>query len=117
MDWSLVLASQDIPAVISQSQETGWALLVEPQDYERARNAIRQYRLENRRWGWRQPIPWAAATFHWGSLGWCFLLILMHWITFNGLDFLRQTGRFDSAAAAHGQWWRAFTAILLHADL
>jgi len=117
MDWSLVLASQDIPAWITEFEKTGWALVVEPQDYERARSAIRQYRLENRHWGWRQTIPWSEATFHWGSLGWCFLLMLVHWSTWNGLDSLTARGEFDSAAAARGEWWRAFTAVLLHFDL
>src|SRR5512137_3026328 len=117
MDWSLVLASQDIPATIVQSDPTGWALLVEPGDYERAREAIRLYRLENRRWGWRQPIPWSEATFHWGSVGWCLLLIAVHWLTLTDFAGFRVSGQFDSAAAARGEWWRAFTAVLLHADL
>ena len=117
MDWSLVLASQDIPTTIVQSDEGGWGLAVEAPDYERALEAIRLYRLENRRWHWRQTIPWSEATFHWGALGWCLLLVLIHWLTLNRLPDFRIDAQFDSALVAGGQWWRAFTAILLHADV
>lgn len=117
MDWSLVLASQDIPAIIVQSSPTGWALQVEPADYARAIDAIRLYRLENRRWAWRQPVPWIHTTFHFGSLGWCLLLVLVHWWTFGQTSGFRANGQFASEQVAQGQWWRAFTAILLHQDL
>jgi rhomboid protease GluP len=117
MDWSLVLASQEIAATILEHPENGWALEVQPEDYTRALAAIRQYRLENRKWGWRQPIPWSDATFHWGALGWCGFLILVYWMTEYRAAEFHDRARFDSAAAAAGQWWRAFTAILLHADL
>jgi membrane associated rhomboid family serine protease len=117
MDWSLVLASQDIPATIIQTAEAGWALVVEPQDYERALGAIRQYRVENRHWAWRQPIPWSGATFHYGAVGWCFLLILVHWLTLNRLPDFAMAGALNSTKALNGEWWRVFTAILLHNDL
>jgi rhomboid protease GluP len=117
MDWSLVLVSQDIPSTIIQSGETGWALLVESHDLERALRAIRQYKLENRPSRWEQPVPWSDATFHWGALTWCSILAGVHWLAWTGLPGFRIAARFDSAAAASGEWWRAFTAIQLHADL
>ncbi len=117
MDWSLVLASQNIPSTIVQSPDGGWGLAVEPGDYERALESIRLYHLENRRWQWRQPIPWSDATFHWGALGWCFMLVLVYWLVENRVPDFWSAGRFDSRLVAEGQWWRAFTAILLHADL
>lgn len=42
MDWSLVLASQDIAATIIQADPEGWGLQVPPEDYQRAVAAIRQ---------------------------------------------------------------------------
>src|SRR5579862_8192096 len=117
MDWSLVLASQEIPSTIIETEETGWGLLVEPQDYERALHSIRQFRLENRKWAWRQPLPWSEATFHWGALGWCFFLALMYWLSWTHLQGFRSTGAFKTDLVVHGQWWRTFTAILLHANL
>ena len=116
MDWSLVLASQDIPATIIQL-ESGWGLEVEPQQHQAALEAIHQYKLENRRWGWHRPIPWSEATFHWGSLGWCFLIILVHWICSERIPAFRDAGAFATKAVTHGEWWRTFTAVLLHADV
>src|SRR5207249_726919 len=66
MDWSLVLLSQGIESVVAQS-ESGWTLLVEPQDHARALAALRQYQLENRGWHWRQKMSWPQVTFHWRS--------------------------------------------------
>jgi rhomboid protease GluP len=116
MDWSLVLASQDIPSTIVQ-EDSGWALLVENHDLDRSLQAIRQFQAENRAWRWEQPVPWSDATFHWGALTWCSLLAAVHWVAWAMLPGLRIAGRFDTAAAASGEWWRAFTAVLLHADL
>jgi membrane associated rhomboid family serine protease len=117
MDWSLVLASQDIPATLTESENKRWGLILSSADHTRALEAIRLYQLENRRWRWRQPIRKSEETFHWGSLAWCILIILVHWLTLGPLFDFRAGGQFDSHAAAQGQWWRAFTAILLHADL
>src|SRR5207249_3261813 len=56
MDWSLVLLSQGIECMIEHREE-GWALLVGPQDFERAVAALRQYEIENP--GWRcWPLTW-----------------------------------------------------------
>ena len=61
MDWSLVLASQDIHPIIAgpndQAEKEDWALLVAPEQYQAALSAIRQYRLENRGWSWRTSLP------------------------------------------------------------
>ncbi|MFO1497209.1 MAG: rhomboid family intramembrane serine protease [Verrucomicrobiota bacterium] len=115
MDWSLVLASQDISAWIVQRDE-GWRLEVEPEEYSAAVDAIRQYQLENRGWEWRRRIPWVETTFHWGSLGWCLLLILAHWITTQTALDLRTLGQLSNLAR-QGEPWRIFTAMFLHADL
>jgi len=116
MDWSLVLASQEIPTTISFSEETGWALLVEPRDFERAIKAIRQYHIENRHWEWRQQLPWSQVTFHWGAVPAALLFVLTYRLS-SEMPFLRQAWLFDTAAVRAGEWWRLFTAILLHSDL
>lgn len=116
MDWSLVLASQGIAATIVESDQ-GWGLLVRADEYDLAIRAIQQYRRENRSWPWRQPIPWSQATFHWGSLFWCWALLGMHWLSYERLPQFRQGGEFATERVAQGEWWRAFTAILLHTDL
>ena len=118
MDWSLALASQNIHPVISggnDSQE--WSLLVEPPEYERALAVIRQYRAENRGWGWRQELPGANLEIHSGALFWSFFLAMWHWVAVFIWPALQEMGRMESVAVRAGEWWRLFTPILLHADL
>src|SRR5580658_10021384 len=69
MDWGLVLASQGIEAIISRS-DAGWELIVEAREYQRARETLEQYRIENRGWKWKYPLAGSELVFHWGSLAW-----------------------------------------------
>lgn len=117
MDWSLVLASQDIAATIIHPDAEHWGLLVSPGDYVRATGVIRQFRLENRGWKWQHDLPWSGVTFHFGSLVWCFWLTLIQQLSLGQFPRFRSTWIFDTAAVRQGEWWRAFTAIFLHADL
>ena len=116
MDWSLVLASQGIEAVIEHNDdESGWGLVVDATDYHSALEAIRLYRLENRRWPWRQPLFEPGILFDWASLGWVFLVCLFFWASNHYLGF-SSTGVMDPGLVRHGEWWRLFTAVWLHAD-
>jgi rhomboid protease GluP len=118
MDWSLVLASQDIHPVIAPQDESGpWRLLVEPGEYDRALAAIRQYRLENRGWAWRKELPGAALEVHSGALFWCLILGFWHWVQFFIWPPVYSAGQMDSVAVKAGAWYRVFTAVMLHADL
>ncbi len=116
-DWSLVLTSQGIESTIVQAEDNGhWLLVVAESDQEKAQEAIRQYRLENRGWAWRQPLHWQGVAFHWGALAWCAGLIIFHVLqTARGLS-LQPPGLMSNQAVLAGQWWRLFTAITLHAD-
>ena len=118
MDWSLVLASQDIHPVIAPPGETPeWALLIDSAHYDRALSAIQQYRLENRGWSWRRELPGGAVEIHSGALFWCLLLAFWHWVvTFVAPNFAN-LGKMDSVAVQAGAWHRLFTPILLHSDL
>jgi len=116
MDWSLVLASQGIEHSIEHSEETGWSLVVALQDREWSLAVIRQYRLENQRWPWRRMIPKAGAVFDWGSVAWVLLTVAFFRLSESRLD-LPGLGLMNGAALARGEWWRLFTATLLHADL
>ena len=116
MDWSLVLVSQGIEATINQAEDgSGWGLLVARQDYQPALRTLRQYRLENRGWPWQQPVFRPGLLFDWGSLAWALLAGLFFWL--NARAGFQPAVVMDGAAVAHGQWWRLFTAIWLHADL
>lgn len=116
MDWSLVLASQGIDVVIDHSAETGWGLIVPASDYDRATSAIRQYVQENRGWRWRQPMFRDQVVFDWMSLGWVLAIAVVYWATVR-VPGLRSAGMMDGHAVVHGQWWRLFTGMFLHADL
>ena len=115
MDWSLALASQGIEAVIDHlPEDSGWQLLVPRPDYEKAVETLRQYELENRGWPWRQPLAGTDLRFDWRSIVWVGLLVLFFWL--DTRFALRGAGAMDGDLFKHGQWWRLFTAIWLHAD-
>ncbi len=117
MDWSLVLASQDIGTVIEHTADDGgWWLIVDAQDEERARAAIRQYRIENHGWAWRQNLRWPGVSFHWGGAVWCLLLVFFHAFNLYTGSLLQNAGMMDGALVRSGQWWRLVTATTLHAD-
>jgi rhomboid protease GluP len=116
MDWSLVLASQDIAAIISRT-ETGWELIVDRPEYERARAVLSQYQIENRGWRWRREVPGTGVVFHWGGLFWALgMAAIYYWSTVR-FPWLRNAGMVDSRAVRGGQWWRLFTAVTLHENL
>jgi membrane associated rhomboid family serine protease len=117
MDWSLVLISQGIESTIERSAEgSGWALQVQGPDYEPALKAIRLYRQENRGRRWRREVFQSGLLFDWISVVWALLLCVLFWLNESRVD-LSRGGVLDTVAVAHGQWWRLFTAIWLHADL
>jgi membrane associated rhomboid family serine protease len=115
MDWSLVLLSQDIETVI-QAAEGGWELVVSPEDYDSAQEAIRLYQQENRRPVWRQEMQ-PGLLFDWTSLAWTICIAAFYWLTNHSGTDLGSAGFMDPAGVRHGQWWRLFTAMWLHADL
>lgn len=116
MDWSLVLVSQGIEAAIDYSGEPPrWGLLVAPQDHDRALAAIRQYRLENRGWPWRRELFEGGVLFDTGSVAWAFLTIAFYWLSCANAQ-LAALGMMDTGAVSNGQWWRLFTAMMLHGD-
>lgn len=113
LDWSLVLASQGIECGLARDAQSGaWQLLLGMADQPRALEALRQFNRENRRFRWEHPLPDSELNFHAGVLAWVAVLALLH--VFG--DLLK-AGEFRYAAAAQGEWWRAFTAVWLHGDV
>ncbi len=113
MDWSLVLLSQGIESLVSTT-ESGWSLVVEPGDHERALETLEKYRRENRGWRWQQRLRWPEFSFHFGALLWCLVLVAFHCLPST---HLRVAGTMHSDAVLNGAWWQLFTAIALHANL
>lgn len=117
MDWSLVLASQDIRATILRAAEANrWLLTVDLPNHSRALEAIKLYRLENRGWSWRRELPGAPLHFHFASVLWCLALVLFHYAASYAVAQMDTAGRMDSLLVRKGEWWRVFTAITLHGD-
>jgi membrane associated rhomboid family serine protease len=116
MEWGLVLASQGMEAVVDRSDE-GWALLVEPREYDRALANLNLYQLENRGWQWRQPLPEAGVLFHWGGLGWAASIVAVYYWSAVRFPGVRAAGILDSEKVRQGQWWRLWTAITLHENM
>ena len=117
MDWSLVLVSQGIESTIDFQDESGWGLILPESESEHALGILRQYQLENRHWPWRQEISSQGVLFDWGSIGWVVLVSFFYWIQTHANASFRADGLMDAVAVSHGEWWRLFTAIFLHADL
>ena len=116
MDWGLVLASQEIEAMIVRT-DPGWGLAVEERDYEQAQAVLRQYRVENRGWRWKQQLPGSGLVFHWGALVWVAAMAAFYYWTMAAFPHLRDAGLMDNGRVAGGEWWRLFTAITLHENL
>lgn len=118
MDWSLVLVSQGIDAVIERDPETlVWRLLVSPLDYPRAMGVIQQYRAENRPAAWQQQLPWSGLIFDWRCLMPIVVFVFLFAVEATGRGNLRDAGMMDNQAVHAGAWWRLFTAVTLHGDL
>ena len=117
MDWSLALISQGVASTIKHDTDgAGWQLEVSAQDGQKAFQTLRQYHQENRGWPWHDAIPLTKAHFDWFSVTWGILLAWCFWLESVNPGFKR-AGIMDTSAVLAGQWWRVFTAILLHADL
>ena len=118
MDWSLVLASQGIETVIDRGEEgRDWQLLVHTLDHQRALAAIHLYRAENRGQIWRRKLPGTGLVFDARCIPWFFLLVILFAMSPAQGGGLRTAGLMDSEAVRAGEWWRLFTAIMLHADI
>lgn len=118
MDWSLVLISQGMESIIERDSDSGaWILKITPENLVRGRAMIRQYLRENRQRRWHQELPSTGLLFDGRSVLWFMSLILIHSVVEAGMEGLRHAGRVDSIALSHGEWWRCFTAVMLHADI
>jgi rhomboid protease GluP len=117
MDWSLALVSQGIETTIERAPEGGgWQLLIPSRDSEKAFHTLREYRRENRGWPWPESLHWPGGVFDWSCLAWAAVMACFHWLS-SAYPAIHRAGVMDTTAVAAGQWWRIFTATMLHADI
>lgn len=115
-DWSLVLISQGIESVITQSGEDGsWTLEVTEADAPRAKQSIEAYERENKT-TWRREIRWTGLLFDGRAGLWFLACIAFHFLAEALARDFTTSGAVDRDAVLRGDWWRVFTAITLHAD-
>jgi len=115
-DYSLVLLSQGIESTVLHD-DAGWRLTLRPEEQERARSVLAQYRRENRGWAWREHLVETGAQLHGGAVLWCLFLAFFYWWAEIGGTGLKSCGQMSNEAVRAGEWWRLFTAMTLHADL
>ena len=120
-EWALVLASQGIESRVRRSGR-GYALLVLEDGLSDARAIIDTYLSENRRnaAGDEPESPVGEATEP-GVIGLvCGIVLLAAYAAVGGRsphNPFFAAGSADAASILGGEWWRAATALCLHADL
>ena len=118
MDWSLVLVSQGIETAIEQAPESGaWRLRVSEDDQARAWTTLRLYWHENRRRRWQRPLKWTGLLFDGRAAFWFGLIAAIYLVDALGFADFKGVGMMDTLAVRKGEWWRLFTAVMLHADV
>ena len=117
LDWSLVLISQGIECVITRREEEGaWLLEIAEADLPRATESLALYERENRK-PWRREVKWTGLLFDVRAAFWFVALILFYFSAEVLQKNFHLPGAVDRVAVLHGEWWRVFTAVTLHADV
>jgi len=122
LPWMAALASARIPYRLEQG-ESGWELLIPVKFASRAQRELAAYERVNCNWPPPKQVPaWAGSVY-------LDLHGVSFWVALAVIIFYLGTGPFDdqvpemAAGAAEtlkikeGGWWRAVTALTLHADL
>ncbi|MCD4688177.1 MAG: rhomboid family intramembrane serine protease [Desulfuromonadaceae bacterium] len=120
--WALVLEARGLPYRLEQ-QASRWQLWVPEKEQLRALDELHRYETENHNW---PPTLAPSVPLKSNSLITLSLLALLG--IFHNLSGLNipglhgpnidwlQLGNADAGAILAGQWWRAVTALTLHAD-
>ena len=120
--WALTLEARNIPCRVEKDGES-WQILVPPELFALALEEVRLFEEKNR--NWPPPLPPAApeADNLLITLSVLLLIAIFHNLTRLDLAILNLStadwisyGNADAGAIMAGQWWRAVTALTLHAD-
>ena len=112
-----MLAALDIDHWIDRQDES-YCILVTLVAADRARAELAEYAAERRNWPPPEPsVPRIAIDIR-DVVGYWVVLLVCYSLQQHralGLDWLR-AGRAHAGLIWQGEWWRAFTALTLHAD-
>jgi rhomboid protease GluP len=116
MDLSLVLDQEGIAHDLRSVGEEQWALFVDDENGERAAAALAEFELENA----PSPLPPEPEQLSDGFLAatlFALPILLFHlWTGPESANTWFTRGDADASAIVRGEWWRAITALTLHAD-
>lgn len=120
--WALTLEARDIPCRVEAGAD-GWQILVPPEVFALALEEVQLFEEKNR--NWPPPLPPAApeADNLLITLSVLLLIAIFHNLTRLDIAILNLStadwigyGNADAGAIMAGEWWRAVTALTLHAD-
>lgn len=101
------------------ADEDAWLVLTRPQDAQRARLELERYERENVGWPPRELATQSVSQGLYAALIYATVMALV-FIWDRNEQFGRSwlaSGRAVASRIADGEWWRAITALSLHADL
>lgn len=115
-DWALVLVAVGIDARIDWSPVHGYLLLVAPADTTAARAALDAYEAENRARPAAAPPPAYGTTAAVLGITAALCLVFVYTGPRAEAHAWFAAGAADARQLRAGEWWRAITALTLHAD-
>ncbi|HMN01349.1 MAG TPA: rhomboid family intramembrane serine protease [Geobacter anodireducens] len=120
--WALVLEARYVPVRIEQNG-AGWRVLVPAPAFARALREVRLFEEENSNWPPPLPPVRPLEENTLSTLSVLLLLAMFHNLTRFGVTLPGHAstdwfdlGNANAASILDGQWWRAVTALTLHAD-
>jgi rhomboid protease GluP len=115
-EWTLTLTAIGVEARVDWAPQHGFVVLVARQDFTRAADALAAYDRETAPRPPRPPAPEYGPT--WAAIGAAVLICAIFVVTGprdSGHPWFI-AGSSNAVRLAAGQWWRAVTALFLHAD-
>ena len=115
-EMALVLTAVGIENFLAQSED-GWQVYVDQEAYGTALAQLALYQQENSAPRIRRPRYTTIDSGWYGVLGYLGIIWLLPAAQSFVEPSLLGAGRLQAALVGQGEWWRAITALTLHADL